>query len=375
MIYAGQKALFQEQNQKVLDIRQAEMDYFIHFYSNIVTQITLVIGSVIGSASNIKEHDDSYALSDIFYFSAALTFGFGMHVIICATFIVVTAPNLALHGPVGSMISAVDGMIAEKDHVFVSFCLCLCSWTFNQILMFWLLMTDQVAIVVTFVLVGFSSVWYSYTLRIYNRFKMHATTRQFDDDLKFTSDKQDLKSSLATHKQNKFQFDRNGPTLKNANSSTFNKNILHTRVGETNSESSSNSAASVNTLFSNNQAISETKVTGYMSFCIKSMSRSQAKLQRKFFVLDFKLKVIVYYPSEHQYESDPSKPETPRPIKLSEYTLNEVNSDQTPYRILLKESSGMRGDIEFIIDTFEDLQKWNDSFRFCCSTVDEDDDV
>ncbi len=373
MIYAGQKALFQEQNQKVLDIRQAELDYFIHFYTNVITQIAIILGSVIGSASNIKEHDDSYALSDAFYFSAAVTFGLGMHVLICATFIVVLAPNLALHGPIGSMISSVDGMIQEKEHVFLAFLACLISWSINQILMFWLLMTDAVATVSTIMLLAFGSLWYSYTLRIYNRFKMYTSTGQFEEELKVSSRQQDTLKALKNHKLERLK----SPTLngKKSNDSSYGINSMH--------EDSSSATRSVVSALHAESTISTSKLTsavldeeinGYMSFCIRSISRSQAILQRKFFALELKLKILVYYSNESHYQSDPSKPESPRPIKLSDYTLSEIDSSSVPYSILIKDNDGGRGDIEFVVDTLVDLQLWSDAFRFCCKTQDEDDD-
>ena len=85
MIQAEQQALFQTQNQEVLRIRQAELDYYMNFYGNFGTQAALMVGFVLNTLTNLIPnietwHDQVFA--DLFFISTALSFIFGMHALL-----------------------------------------------------------------------------------------------------------------------------------------------------------------------------------------------------------------------------------------------------------------------------------------------------
>ena len=146
MIQAEQQALFQTQNQEVLRIRQAELDYYMNFYGNFGTQAALMVGFVLNTLTNLIPnietwHDQVFA--DLFFISTALSFIFGMHALLNSVFIVVFAPNLALHGPLGSMVRAVDGMTVEQNQVFFTFLVSMAMFAFSTAMCYYLIMRSS----------------------------------------------------------------------------------------------------------------------------------------------------------------------------------------------------------------------------------------
>ena len=126
---------------------------------------------------------------------------------------------------------------------------------------------------------------------------------------------------------------------------------------------------------SNNNQDNLADTTGYLSFCIMSSSTSElyTDFVRKYFCISYKTKELTYYASEDHYIKAPSQTESPRPIRISEYIIDDIDEFSIPYKILLKDS-GDRGSIEFMCDTFEDLQRWSDAFRLLCTNIVRDSD-
>eukprot|EP01034_Spumella_vulgaris_P035571 gene35571-43861_t len=79
----------------LVSIRAAEIEYFSQFFSSFGTQSALVLGFISGSVSQV--------------------------------------PGLALRGPLGSMVRAVEGMIVEQEQVVFFFCLSIFSFGFQCI--------------------------------------------------------------------------------------------------------------------------------------------------------------------------------------------------------------------------------------------------
>ena len=367
MIHASQKALFQHQNKKVLDIRQSELDYYTRFYSSLVTQVAIILGSILTTIAELKNLDTSQdkIVSEVYYVFACITFGVGVHCMMTSTCMIVFAPNLALNGPIGSMTKAVAGMSAERDQIFSSFLVCMVSWSINQVLLFWIVTTNVVSIITTILTIYFSSVWYSYSLSIYNRFKIH-------DFLKYGPASLALKEEDINFNKN-ISNESSNPIMQL--SSTISRNLsTKTNLNKT------NLSKSIDDFYKNdnkndNDFYKNDIVTGYLSYAIMSSSTTQVyqHFRRKFFCVNYETKTLTYYTSEQNYK-DNDNPESPRPIDLSEYRLATIDESCIPFRILLKEI-GIRGSLEFLCDTFEDLLKWSDAFRYLCLSVRDSDDV
>lgn len=82
------------------------------------------------------------------------------------------------------MARAVEGMVVEQKQVVVAFCVTVLFITFNMIGVFFIMMTTEGAATCTVILLVSMGIWYSYSLRIYNRFKFERETEdmRFDEN-------------------------------------------------------------------------------------------------------------------------------------------------------------------------------------------------
>lgn len=67
---------------------------------------------------------------------------------------------------------AVDGMVKEKDSIFFTLLVTVMLYQFLALCCMFLVMDDNCAYVSTVMLVVGGYYWYTYCLRIYNRFKV-----------------------------------------------------------------------------------------------------------------------------------------------------------------------------------------------------------
>ena len=76
----------------------------------------------------------------------------------------------------GSMIQAVNGMVIEQKQVVNGFILMMIMFALQMIGLYWIMMDSASAIVNTIITLLGMYVWYSYCLRIYNRFYWDQST-------------------------------------------------------------------------------------------------------------------------------------------------------------------------------------------------------
>ena len=108
---AEQELLLQNSNQEVLAIRQQELTYFSTFFNSFSLQAALLAGFVLNSL-NDNEYDRfaGHQLADyVYWIFSAVLFAAALHCILTTVYCTVYGAGLALRGPVGSMIRAVDG--------------------------------------------------------------------------------------------------------------------------------------------------------------------------------------------------------------------------------------------------------------------------
>lgn len=82
-----------------------------------------------------------------------------------------------------SMVRAVDGMIKEKDAIFVTLISTVSLYQLMAVCCSFLVMSIYCACVASFIIVVGTYYWYTYCLRIYNRFKVnwHSTLLERTD--------------------------------------------------------------------------------------------------------------------------------------------------------------------------------------------------
>jgi hypothetical protein len=179
---ADQQVLYQQTNLGLLSIRQAELNYYVSLNTAFGTQAALIGGFTYGVFTQNQVNDDtSYSdyFQDIYWVTSAGTIAAAVHVIISTMAIQVLGPGLALHGPIGSMARATEGMRLEQKPVIASFIIMMILFTLSTILSFWAVMSFYSAIAGTIVYLIAARYWYYYSERIYLRFHW------FDEESKF----------------------------------------------------------------------------------------------------------------------------------------------------------------------------------------------
>mmetsp|Transcript_20003 Transcript_20003/g.34016 ORF Transcript_20003/g.34016 Transcript_20003/m.34016 type:complete len:320 (-) Transcript_20003:32-991(-) len=193
---AHQQALFQTTNLGLLAIRQSEINYYQGLNVAFGTQAALIGGFAYGVFSQNPVNDDNFydveVIADFYWVTSAITIALSVHVILCTMLMQVLGPGLALHGPVGSMARATEGMRIEQQQIIVSFVAMMLMFATSTVLSFWVVMTFEGAIGCTACFVIASFYWWKYCERIWLRFywKVEDTgwrdgrrTNSIDDDL------------------------------------------------------------------------------------------------------------------------------------------------------------------------------------------------
>ena len=137
MNQANQKAVVQNANMTLVSIRAAEIEYFSQFFSSFGTQSALVLGFISGSVSQVPGVQNPSGCHTawiwLYWITSAITTACSVQVLVCTIFISVFGQGLALRGPLGSMVRAVEGMIVEQEQVVFFFCLSIFSFGFQCI--------------------------------------------------------------------------------------------------------------------------------------------------------------------------------------------------------------------------------------------------
>lgn len=151
MLRAEQVALEQAAYQQLLHIREKELNYFVNNCTSIGTQVALLAGFTITTLVELSNKVPDGWLTVLFNISASIALISGLQCVLSTTFVRVWGPGLALRGPKGSMVRAVDGMMKEQDAIFTSFGVCIVAFTMLGISTSWLVMQVEAAVVSTFV--------------------------------------------------------------------------------------------------------------------------------------------------------------------------------------------------------------------------------
>jgi PH domain len=324
MQFAEQEVLLQNANQEVLAVRQLELSYFSTFFNSFSVQAALLAGFVLNSL-NDNEYDRfaGHQMADyVYWIFSAVLFAAALHCILTTVYCTVYGAGLALRGPIGSMVKAVDGMVAEQDGILVSFIICLLSFAMACLGYFWVIMTVEAAVISTFVMLIGLYYWSSHGLRIYNKFKWEDTGTSWAD----LSDDEETEPLLKFVKHTK------------VSDSKFHPTDVRTEV-----------------------------VTAPKVFKEGHLSRldSVANMEywtRKYFVLVET--TLFYFDTQRDYELLPSKPSCRRPVRLGGYSLS-IEMKKEP-GFFLKLSPSERGDVrkvwDFKCDTLDELNEWSAAF-------------
>ena len=170
----------QEANIQLVQIRQAEIDYFTTYFFAFSIQCGLIISCCVQGYTSIEQTQvqegytptfSNYMASfKVYWILTAFTMGFAIQCLLMTVFIVVYAPGLALRGGPGSMEKAVLGMRIEQTTILWVYTATMCSFTLMTLASYWVSMLDECALPATII----SACFFVYTsqtcLRVYNRF-------------------------------------------------------------------------------------------------------------------------------------------------------------------------------------------------------------
>ena len=163
-------------NQQLLGIRQIEMNYFSTCFQSFGTISALLAGFMLQAITNLNLNQatadfGTSICSDVFWVSSAVVFATALHCMLTSILCNVFGPGLALRGPLGSMVRAVDGMIEEQEHIMLSFNLTVIFFAISVVAYFGMTMTNGAAIASSSVMLLGAFLWLYYCIRIMNRFK------------------------------------------------------------------------------------------------------------------------------------------------------------------------------------------------------------
>jgi hypothetical protein len=372
MNQANQKQVIQEANMNLVQIRQYELEYFSTFFSNFGTQAALMIGFIAGSLSQVPGTENPtnapYFFVMLYWVTSAACMATGMHALVCSVFLQVFGQGLALRGPVGSMVRAVEGMVAEQEHIFYAFVWTIFFFGLQAIGMYWLMM-DQTSAIVTSILTAIGMVyWYRYSLRVYNRFSWNKNVKldwneEEDPEEELNDLNPNALNMVQGGKSSKKKGGGDGKNVSFANGASSDKKSVKGDGGDSESDG---------------------KLRGIDKFVAGSVGLSGGYLtikgngifgrdpwERKFFVIRGTL--IYYYKDKRSFELEPQKPINLRPIELEGYTMI-AGAVEPPYAITLApiDPDDIRKAWKFRCDTLTEFNNWieifNDALRMCDSS-------
>ena len=185
---AHQEKLAHEVNMTLIQIRQIEVNYFNDFFGNFGIQSGVLLAVLLANVGGLVGSNVSGAQDDstgmdlvaggigskvypyLFFYGTSVSVVVGMHIMICCILCSVFGQGLALRGPIGSMVTAVSGMVEEQRSIINFFGILCISFTVSTIGMFGCVLDETNAACCATIMTLGMYMWYHYALRIYNRF-------------------------------------------------------------------------------------------------------------------------------------------------------------------------------------------------------------
>jgi hypothetical protein len=396
MIQAGQKAVFQQTNVALTQIRQVEIEYFSQFFTNFGTQCFLLAGFICGSISQTPafQAECNYFWQILYNLGAAGCVAFAVQAMIGSVFISVFGQGLAIRGPLGSMVTTIEGMVQEQHNAVILFVCAVTCFVIQEIGMCWVMMDWPYAIISSAVIVIYGVYTYRSALRIYNRFYWEGGTKYKEalaeeelDDLHpepvipahlEAARRGTTLSTLPTEKKEekkkglgiaKMFTGKKATTTEQQQEQLSAERLAHNDgVNDDMSEYSETPYVDMDTMkpIVQTAAVSSgaealRKAGGYLTVKLKQRRFSMGRdpWERRYFVL--RNHVLYYYSDKRSFDLDPAKPINTRPIDLEGYRLEaNANTTQAPFLLSLVPISedDVRKAWKFRCDTVSEFRGW-----------------
>jgi hypothetical protein len=172
MYKASHEAVIQQANIQLVGIRYAEIQYFTQFFTTFGTQCFLLAGFICGAVSQTPAFGATchYFWQILYNISSASCISFATMGLLISVFISVFGQGLAIRGPPGSMIKAIEGMVVEQHHAVALFVGAAISYVLQEIGMFFVMMDTLGAVISSVFVILVAMYTYNAAVRIYNRF-------------------------------------------------------------------------------------------------------------------------------------------------------------------------------------------------------------
>ncbi len=174
MIKASQEALVHQAKRDLIIIQRKELQYFSEISGRFGLQGALFAGFLLDVFCNVNtiDSDGNLIWKWIYWLSFPIVITFSLAVTLGSTFSKVFAPGLALRGPSGSMIRALEGLVLETNGIFVLFFWMIVLFQIFSLSLSFVIMSENCAIVCSIIFAFGVYLWYYQCLRIFNRFKV-----------------------------------------------------------------------------------------------------------------------------------------------------------------------------------------------------------
>jgi hypothetical protein len=151
-----------------------------------MTLCSLLAGFIMTSWTNtdltqFERNVGSRVAGDIYFVTSAVSIALSIYCLTQSILCTVYAFGLALRGPLGSMVIAVDGIIQEKPLIIGSYFLAVLFFALSTVAFFWATQTSILAIATTVIMTIGMCFWYYYSIRIVNRFRWTDDCVAWDD--------------------------------------------------------------------------------------------------------------------------------------------------------------------------------------------------
>jgi hypothetical protein len=399
MNLASQKAVIQQANMNLVNIRFIELEYFSQFFASFGTQSALMIGFIAGSLSQVPGVENPskcwYGWIALYWLTSAICMGAAMNALVCSIFLQVYGQGLGLRGPLGSMVRAVEGMLVEQQNILWSFLIAVFSFGLQCVGMYWIMMDQTSAIVssvFTFIGIFF---WYHYALRLYNRFswssmKVHwkGGNLESDDENDGLDDMTNpanptaavtaavggvtTKNVLHSGGASNHPDDDNNNDNNNNNQNTKKRSFFSSKRQKEHKTRSEEEDQALQDL-ANQVGKKEVEILGgYLTLKLPGLF-GMDPWQRRYFLIRGRL--IYFYKDKRAFQLEPSKPINSRPIDLEGFTLI-AGAREPPYAIALvtMDEDDPRKAWKFRCDTLAEFQRWIELFSTALKTCEHHQD-
>lgn len=377
MFAAQQRKLFQDVNQEVVSIRKAELDYLVRIKKGYGFRASLLGGFTFKIYTLAKSNDYTWAryATSMYYIFTGITIAASVHVILVAFFLQSLAPGLALNGPVGSIVRAIDVMYSELDQVHKSFTILVISFWITTMSAFWAIMDFTAACICTFIFLIGIPISYHYLSRAYVRFGWSP----FDPNQRMK-----FNEVIAGEHDISYRFPSNEP-IKEPLLTTNNAGLRYRffswffdlpdskPLNQNDSKSGDSPVPTEGTLKYAGTMSKDRKRVVMEGYLIKKAGNNDLitgeKWDRRYFVMNAK-GYLHYYKNRPEYKKNPETAIKDRPLELRDFNISarrdlSVNPPILEFALQPKQDQSLR--VWYLrTDTEEEMSEWISAFQDTC---------